>query len=76
MKSLRPVQIAAICGLILSPLGSAWNVTVEELADKYDHNPATAYQPELVIKGWGDVIQAAFIALLASLRSREQKPLE
>ena len=75
MKALRPIQIAAILGLIAAPLGTAWNVTVEEIADKYDNNTATAYQPELVIKAWGDVIQAAFIALLASVRSKEQKPL-
>jgi len=76
MKSLRPIQIAAILGLILTPLGTAWNVTLEELADCYDNSGTTQFQPELLIQSWGQVLSAAFIAVLASVRSKEQKPRE
>ena len=75
MKSLRPIQIAAILGLILTPLGTAWNVTLEELADKYDSSEASQFQPELLIQAWGGVLSAAFIAVLASVRSKEQPPM-
>lgn len=74
MKRLTAIQIAAIIGLILTPLGTAWNVTVEELADKYDAVSTTAFQAELLIKAWGDVLQAAFIAVLASFRSKDYTP--
>ena len=76
MKSLRPIQIAAILGLILTPLGTAWNVTLEELADRYDSSPTTLFQAELLIQAWGQVLSAAFIAVLASVRSKEQPPIE
>ena len=74
MKSLRPVQIAAILGLILSPLGSAWNLTIAELAERYDDSATTRFQPDLIIVAWGQVVSAAFIAVLASVRSKEQPP--
>lgn len=72
MKILRPIQIVAILGLILTPLGTAWNVTLEELADRVDDSATTVFQPELLIQAWGQVLSAAFIALLASVRSKEQ----
>ena len=74
IKNLTAIQIAAIVGLILTPLGSAWNVTIEELADQCDRNPATILNWEVLIKAWGDVLQAAFIAILASFRSKDYKP--
>lgn len=72
MKTLRPIQIAAILGLILTPLGTAWNVTLAELADKYDDSPTTRFQPDLLIQAWGQVVSAAFIAILASVRSKKE----
>lgn len=74
VKNLTAIQIAAIIGLILTPLGSAWNVTLEELADRYDASETTMFQAELLIKAWGDVVQAAFIAILASFRSKDYIP--
>lgn len=75
MKSLRPIQIAAILGLMLTPLGTAWNTTLAELSDCYDDSVTTRFQPELLIQAWGAVVSSGFIAVLASVRSKEQPPL-
>lgn len=72
MKHLSKVQIFLILGMVSLPLGTAWNATIAELADKWDDKASTRFQPDIIVKVWGDFIQACFIAFIAALRPKDE----
>lgn len=65
--------ILALLVVIGSVIGPAWNLTVAEIADKYDDSLTTKFQPELLISAWGSAIAAVAGGIVIYL-TRNQPP--
>lgn len=73
MNTRHSIIIAAALTVIAPSIAPAWNITIAEIADRYDASATTVFQPELVIKAWGDVISNMGILLVAILTHKLPK---